>query len=307
MPGEVLLAEARDVMSADPVDAAVLENLCGEIDRRIMRGDMMIGILPVEASGVMVQGYAAAALAGRAGAWVRLGRYYLNAELRTEPVAWPSAVPFPDSGDEPVGAALRCFAEAAACGDRTGALMFASACRHGSKEAQRFALSLLDPLRVDDSGGVATYRYALVQYALGDAAAAAATQERAAAAGNADAMFELYVLHATGEGVPRSAETAHDWLVRAADRGQPRALYNVAAGLATGQGFAKDEAAAAAYYERAANAGNVQAAATLGVMLLTGQGVGPDPLAAARWLDRAEAGGSDVDDWLDRLGLQRPA
>lgn len=301
-----MLAEARDVMSVGPVDAALLEDLCGEIDRRIVRGDLMIGILPVEASGVMVQGYAAAALAGRTGAWVRLGEYYLNAEVRTEPVAWRSAFAFSDSGDEPVGAALRCFAEAAMCGDRTGVLMFASASRHGSKEAQEFALSVLDPLRADDAGGEVTYRYALVQYALGDVAAAAVTHERAAAAGNADAMFELYVLHATGEGVPRSAGKAHDWLVRAADLGQPRALYNVAAGLATGQGFAKDEAAAAVYYERAANAGNVQAAATLGVMLLTGQGVGADPVVAALWLDRAEAAGFDVDDWLDRLGLQRP-
>src|SRR5687768_16632934 len=52
LPGEVLLAEAREVMSAGPVDAVLLENLCGEIDRRILRGDLMIGILPVEASDV---------------------------------------------------------------------------------------------------------------------------------------------------------------------------------------------------------------------------------------------------------------
>jgi len=306
MDGESLLAEARQAMSAEPVDGGYLEDLCGEIDGRILRADMMIGILPVDAPEVMIQGYAATALVGRAAGWVRLGRWYLD-EGVGQPVAWPSEHGFPDAAAEPVGAALRCFAEAAARGDRTGALMFASTSRRGSEQAKRVALALLTPFLADDGGGEATYWYGLVQHTLGEARSAVVTQERAAALGNADAMFELYVLHVKGYGVPQSDAAAHEWLVRAADLDQPRALYNVAAGYATGRGFPKDGAAAAVYYERAANAGNAQAAATLGVMYLFGDGVDEDPAAAARWLARAEEDGFDVHGWLERLGLERPA
>jgi TPR repeat protein len=168
-------------------------------------------------------------------------------------------------------------------------------------------LTLLEPYLADDPTGEVLVWCSHVNFARGDFPAALAAGERAAALGNADAMFELYVFHANGYGVPQSDEVAHEWLMRAAELGQPRALYNVGAAHATGRGLPKDGVAAVRYYERAAQAGNGQAAATLGVMYLTGDLVAEDHEQAARWFADAEEEGFDVDGWLDGLGLQRPA
>ncbi len=46
--------------------------------------------------------------------------------------------------------------------------------------------------------------------------------------------------------------------------------------------------------------------ATLGYLYLTGGGVTGDEATAARWFDIADELDHPVDDWLDRLGLDRP-
>ncbi|MEU4381353.1 tetratricopeptide repeat protein [Micromonospora echinofusca] len=305
-PGDTLLAETERVTAAEPLDAAHLEGLCREIDGRIVRGDVMIGILPIRAYEVLVRGYLAAARAGRTDAWVPLGRRLLDLPIG-QPPAWPSPHPFPTSGNDVLDAALRCFAEAAGQGDRQGAYLFAAVGREAVGRVGRYALTLLEPLRADDPTGEARYWSGIVHYLLGEGEAAVAYHRQAAEAGNADAMFELHVLHDTGDMVPRDGAVARQWLLRAAEREHPRALYNVAAGHASGRGFPRDEAVAAGWYERAANAGNARAAATLGVMCLLGSGVPTDPARAARWLDQAEEQGFDVDGWLDQLGMRRPS
>ncbi|WP_238006800.1 tetratricopeptide repeat protein [Dactylosporangium sp. AC04546] len=281
-------------------DLDLVEEACAELARRIERGDLMIGILPLDAARVVVGGLSTAGRAGRPRAWITLGRCYLglNGHL-LDPAEWPTRFSFPDDGG-----ALRCFGEAAALGDRDGALLFARAAREASPEAQEQAADFLRPYLGTDHH--AEYQYGLVQQWLGDPAAAVGHHERAAAQGNADAAFELYVLYATGDGVAPDGAAAHHWLLRAAETGQPRALYNVAAGHATGNGFPQDSALAVAYYERSARAGNPRAAATLGVMYLTADGVEEDPAAAARWFGVADDLGYPVDGWLDQLGLRRP-
>ncbi len=301
--GDASLANTRRWMTEHGYDSEFVESLNLEIEQRILRGDVEIGILPIEAVGEMAAGFAVAALAGRAESWLALGRCYRNGWIQ-QPITWPGRHDFPDA--ELIGAALRCFAEAAALGERTGAINFAAVSRYASPEARRAALAFLSGFLDEDPDGTATYWHGLVEYLLGEAADALATQERSAALGNADAMFELYILHAKGEGAPQDDEAARTWLLRAADLDHSRALYNVAAGHATGDGFPKDGTAAAGYYERAAKAGNERAAATLGVMYLTGDGVPDDPATAARWFDSAESEGFDVDGWLDQLGLSRP-
>ncbi|MEH1015904.1 tetratricopeptide repeat protein [Micromonospora sp. CPCC 206060] len=301
-----LLDETRRATAADPLDAGYLDDLCQEIDNRITRGDMIIGILPIRAYEVLVQGLATVAASGRPDAWVRLGRRLLDLPAG-QPVVRPTPQPFPTGDDEILDAALSCFAEAARHGVRQGAYSFAATSRQAVHRAGPYALSLLAPLCADDPTGEARYWSGIVRYLLGETDAAVAAHHQSAAAGNADAMFELSVLYGTGDGVPRDDAMAQEWLIRAADRDHPRALYNVAAAHATGRGFAKDEAAAAGYYERAANAGNPRAAATLGVMHVLGSGVPRDPAQAARWFDWAEAGGFDVNGWLDQIGLQRPS
>ncbi len=304
--GDDSLESVRQWMAAHGHGAAWVEALKLDTEQKILRGDVEAGILPIKAVGDMAAGFAVAALDGRPESWMALGRCYRDGWIE-RPITWPGQYAFADPDQEPVGAALRCFAEAAALGDRLGAMSFASTSRHGSGEAKRTALKFLAGFIDDDADGSATSWYGLVEYSLGDTTAAAATYRRAAALGNADAMFELYVLHAKGDGVPQDDATAREWLVRAAELDHPRALYNVGAGYATGDGFPKDGALAVDHYQRAAKAGNSQAAATLGYMYLTGDGVAPDPSAAAEWFNTAELGDFDVDDWLRRLGLERPA
>lgn len=283
-----------------------VESLNLEVEQRILRRDVEIGILPVEAVGDMAAGFAVAALAGRAGSWLALGRCY-RAGCIQRAITWPGGYDFADTDRDADGAALRCFAEAAALGDRMGAIVFAAMSRRASEDARRAALAYLSDFLDEDPGGTATYWYGVLEDMLGAAADAVATQERSAALGNADAMFELHILYVKGEGVPQDDEAAREWLLRAADLDHPRALYNVAAGHAAGDGFPRDSAVAAEYYERAANAGNGRAAATLGVMYLTGEGVPSDPAEAARWFDHAELEDFDVDGWLDHLGMRRPS
>src|SRR5262249_47799796 len=47
--GADLLGEVREAVAAAPVDGEWLEQLCEELDGRIARADLMLGILPIEA------------------------------------------------------------------------------------------------------------------------------------------------------------------------------------------------------------------------------------------------------------------
>ncbi|MEV4133315.1 tetratricopeptide repeat protein [Dactylosporangium sp. NPDC049742] len=273
------------------------ESHCIDLAGRINRGDLMIGILPLTAAEEVVAGLSAAGRSGSARAWTELGHCYLGVSGAVLAPAFPA-------GGTTLDQARQCFAEAAALGDRDGALLFARACADGPADAQRTAREHLRPHAATDPA--ARYRLGLLEQWLGDPAAAVPHHEWAAAQGDADAAFELYVLHATGEGVPRDEDLGRRWLLRAADLGQPRALYNLGAAHATGDGFPADLTLAAAYYRRAADAGNPRAAAMLGYMHLTGEGVPEDAATAAHWFDTAEDLGHPVDDWLDHLGLDRP-
>lgn len=286
-------------------DVGLLEAVCTALAGRIDRGDMMIGILPVDATGVVVAGLSAAGRAGSAGAWTTLGRCYLGVDGGMLPPAdWPTPSPSDDPPATPLGSARRCFAEAATLGDRDGALLLARACADAPAETQRAAREHLRPHAATDAG--ARYRLGLIEQWLGDPAAAVEHHLWAAEHGDGDAAFELYVLFSTGSGVPRDDDTGRTWLLRAADLGQPRALYNVGAGHASGTGFPADLTLAADYYRRAAEAGNARAAAMLGYMHLVGEGMPADEATAARWFDTADDLGHPVDEWLDQLDLDRP-
>lgn len=129
-----------------------------------------------------------------------------------------------------------------------------------------------------------------------DAAAAVADHEEAARRGNADALFELSVLTATGQGTPADEARSRALLEQAADAGHPRALYNLAAEHATGRGRPRDSARALELYLAAGDKGNGRAAFTAGVMMLTGDGTLPDPARAGSAFVLAEELGFDVRD-----------
>jgi len=100
--------------------------------------------------------------------------------------------------------------------------------------------------------------------------------QKAAALGNADAMFELYIYYATGIGTEIDSETALDWNVKAANAGSDRACYNQGAFYATGNGVPQDMEKAVQWYEKASKLGNVRATETLGLMYRYGDGVEQD-------------------------------
>lgn len=128
-----------------------------------------------------------------------------------------------------------------------------------------------------------------------------------AAKGDADAMFELYVLLATGQGCEPDEAAALEWCKRAAEAGSARAMANLGGFYATGRGVPQDEALAISWYTRAAEAGHGRAAATLGVMTAEGQGVPADRDAAAQWFTQAEALGYPWWEMCEAAGLDPDA
>lgn len=162
------------------------------------------------------------------------------------------------------------------------------------------AAERVDRLAEDDPDGGAHVLRGWMRYTgygfAQDAVAAVADHEEAARRGNADALFELSVLTATGQGTPVDEARSRALLEQAADAGHPRALYNLAAEHATGRGRPRDAARALELYLAAGDQGNGRAAFTAGVMMLTGDGSLPDPTRAGRAFSLAEDLGFDVRD-----------
>ncbi len=139
-----------------------------------------------------------------------------------------------------------------------------------------------------------------------DLAQSVAWHEKAAAKGNADAMFELYVLHSTGQGTEPNQDLAIEWAMRAAEAGNIRAMYNLGGFFATGNGVEQNDQFALDWYEKAAHAGHGRAAATLAVMLVTGQGAETDLERAESFYELAYENGFDADELFWAMGLENP-
>ncbi len=128
---------------------------------------------------------------------------------------------------------------------------------------------------------------------------------KAAEMDNADAMFELYVLYSTGQGVKKDMKVAMDWCKKAADLGQFRACYNMGAFYYSGNGVPKDTKLSVEWYDKASKAGNGKSSATLGVMYKTGDEVAVDDNKAEEYFKIAEGQHFDVDEFLESLGMER--
>jgi uncharacterized protein len=128
--------------------------------------------------------------------------------------------------------------------------------------------------------------------------------QEAAERGNADALFELFVYAMQGMG---DRSKAVFYLQEAGKRDQPRACANLGVLYATGQlaGIPRDLTQSVKWYKRAADLGIGRAAAALGAMALRGEGMPRDPKTAEAYFERAEELGFDVDEYLQRIGLQR--
>ncbi len=113
-------------------------------------------------------------------------------------------------------------------------------------------------------------------------------QIRAAAEqGDAEAQFNLGVLHYSGELVPQDDAESARWVRSAAEQGHLEAQYFLALRYDEGRGVPQDSAEAARWYLAAARRGNGDAQFALGRMYTDGRGVRQDLETAYLWVELA--------------------
>jgi len=126
--------------------------------------------------------------------------------------------------------------------------------------------------------------------------------QKAAEAGESDAMCALAKMYSKGDGVAEDTEKALYWFHRAAEAGNSTAMYHLAQRydiLGSLRHSSKDYSKAVNWYTKAAEAGRSDAMNRLGWMYLLGQGVGKDCEKAIEWFHKsAEAGNISAMDIL---------
>jgi len=267
-----------------------------ELPGRILRGDMMIGMLPVEEAMLAPRALRRASECGVASALIFLGDW-----LAAPPVGTPD-----------LSGARQAFRDAIAADVPDAKVAFVKflwfRCRDdAAPEEQREAFSIAEELskRNSDDAGALYLLGLMTSGGFGTQADPSRAHEilaKAAEMGNADAMFEIYLYHELGIGVQKNPVEALEYLKRAAEMRHRRAMYNLAAYLATGRGVPKDSAKAAEWYKRSSDAGNPRATANLAMMYAKGEGVEKDLERAKLLFDEADYMGVDVSEMRIALG-----
>ena len=131
-----------------------------------------------------------------------------------------------------------------------------------------------------------------------------AQRKRATNEGNAEAMFNLGLLYANGQGVTQDYVRAREWYEKAAEKGFPRAMFNLGLLYANGEGVTQDYAKAREWYEKAADKGNAIAMVNLGLIYAHGQGVTQDYTKAREWYEKAaDKGDAEAKANLEKLPI----
>jgi len=268
-----------------------------ELPGRILRGDMMLGILSIDEVSLAPKALRKARDCGIQEALLDLGN-------------WLARPPF---GNADLNGAREAFREAIAEAVPNAKLKFIeflwfhrrdTANLEEQREAYLMAEDLSKPAACNSR---VLYLLGLMTYqgfgTRSDPARACELQKAAEAMGSPDASFELFVYHETGVGTPKDSNLAMQHLRRAADAGHARGMYNLAAYLATGRGVPKDLVKAIEWYSRSSEAGNVRATANLATMYASGEGVEKDTDKARLLFDEAEYMGLDVNEARKQAGL----
>lgn len=140
---------------------------------------------------------------------------------------------------------------------------------------------------------LAMTNYAVLIGEEGDIATEFALNQKAAAAGNILAAYNLGVSYRDGMGTPVNGKLAIEWFERASLAGDDVAAFNLAVILDEGKLVPEDNKKAARFYRLAADRGNVDAMVNLGLMLETGEGINKD-IPAAREIFRKAANEGDA-------------
>ena len=128
-------------------------------------------------------------------------------------------------------------------------------------------------------------------YESGDYATALREFRPLAEQGIAEAQYNLGLMYAAGEGVPKDDAEAVKWFRKAAEQGVALAQHNVGAMYANGRGVPKDDVEAVKWFRKAAEQGFVESQLTMGFMYANGKGVPKDSVEAVRWYRMAAAQG----------------
>jgi len=128
--------------------------------------------------------------------------------------------------------------------------------------------------------------------AKGDFAAAVKWCEKAAEAGNDNAMYKLGLARLNGNGLPRDLSKALEWFGKAADAGNGDAMFKLGLAYYGGEGVEKDHVKAVEWYEKAAKAGSSEAMHNLGAMYYSGESMPKNSRKAVDWLARAAEQGN---------------
>ena len=267
-----------------------------ELDNRILRGDLMIGILSIEEVEKMPAALRRAAECGHRSAWLQLAAWH-------ERPAWGK--PDYQLADDALSRALD--DQVPGAGLQLGRLRWFRRRDEATdaEKAQAFEL-IAAQVKEDDENDEAMYLLGLMTCAgfgtSPDPTAAFELQRKAADRDNADASFELYVHLSTGLGVAVDEQAAFEHVQRAAEAGHARAAYNMGAFLATGRHGKKDMAEAASWYQKACDWGNGRACATLAALYVSGDGVPRDRARARDLFYTAEDQGFDPSAIKEAIG-----
>lgn len=218
---------------------------------------------------VALEGFEKAAGYGHAAAMTSLGALHMSGSLEKNDPA----------------AARRWFEKAVAAGDvraNEGLRLLAT---HEAKSAKQGLFSA-----------------ALKAYKEQNFEAARTGWEKGAALADANAMFNLGVLHERGEGVPQDYVAARTWYEKAQAAGHAKAgdaaqrvmgytvgLDELARGNAESKAGNKEKALE--WYLKAVELGNVVAMVSVGSIYAEGDGVDKDPRKAIEWFEKAAAKG----------------
>ncbi|WP_405094491.1 tetratricopeptide repeat protein [Micromonospora sp. NBC_01412] len=253
------------------------------------RAEHLVGLLPTDAVEVMTRALAGA---GTGAAYVCLGDW-----LRKPFVGTPQPA-----------AALEKYRAADRLGHRPGSIAWLTwSYFENAPDAEQVAArldELIGEAEGDGDGRLHLLRGWMRGKGYGyqkDLAAALVDHQFAAARRNADALFELHVIHATGLGVPEDRQRANEYLTQAAQHGHTRALHNLAALHATGDGVPRDPSRAVELYVDAAERGHGRAAFMAAMMFATGEAGAADVARARTLFTTAQELGHPVADLLPQL------
>ena len=122
--------------------------------------------------------------------------------------------------------------------------------------------------------------------------------QKAAEAGNSDAMCAIGFMYDDGRGVRKNYSEAMKWYKKAVDAGNSEGMLNIGFMYSEGTGVRQDYTEAMKWYKKAADAGNSNAMENIGNLYEDGNGVRQDYAEAMKWYQKAANAGNS---WAMRL------